>query len=114
MMGSDPTIGRSPEFLATGVRPHQARARRAESDASGTAKADRHLIAIDDDRHSATTLAETEHPLQIECVFLDVDVLERDMPPLTILTGGLRVGSSVLAEDRDHGAIVTLVPLHGV
>jgi hypothetical protein len=102
-------------FWRPGSDPNkQARARRAESDASGTAKADRHLIAIDDDRYSAATLAETEHPLQIECVFLDVDVLERDMPPLTILTGGLRVGSSVLAEDRDHGAIVTLAPLHGV
>jgi hypothetical protein len=106
MRGSDPTIGPCPELLATGVRPHQARTRRAESDASGAAKANRDLIAVDNDRHGAATLAVAEHPLQIGGALLDVDVFELHVPPLKILPGGLRVGSSVLAEDGDHGAIV--------
>jgi hypothetical protein len=76
------------------------------SDPSGAAEADRDLVAVDDYRHRAAAVAEAEHPLQFRRVLLDVDVFERDMPPIEVLPGGLRVGSSVLAEDRDHPAIV--------
>lgn len=43
-----------------------------------------------------------EHALEFRGMFLDVEVLERDLPPLVVVTGGLRVGSGVLAEDVDH------------
>jgi hypothetical protein len=76
------------------------------SDPSGPAESDRHPIVVDDDRHGATALAVAQHALEFGRVFLDVDVLERDMPPLIVVTGGLRVGSSVLAKDVDHGLIV--------
>jgi putative transposase len=35
------------------------------------------------------------------------------MPPLIVVTGGLRVGSGVFAEDVDHALIVTAVRLRG-
>jgi hypothetical protein len=47
-----------------------------------------------------------EHPREIGRILLDVDVLERDVPPLIVVTGGLRVGSGILAEDVNHLAIV--------
>jgi hypothetical protein len=84
----------------------EASARDASSDASSSAESDRHPIVVDDDGHGAAALAVAEHALELRGVFLDVDVLERDMPPLIVVTGGLRVGSSVLAEDVDHALIV--------
>ena len=74
---------------------------------SRAAEADRHIpIVLDDDGNPALTLAVRQHPVEIGLVLLDVDVLERDVPPLIVVTGGLRVGSGVLAEDVDHGSIV--------
>jgi hypothetical protein len=83
------------------VRPHGARL----SDASGAAESDRHAVVLDDHRHRASPLAELEHALQIGRVPLDVDVFERNVPPLIVGPGGLRVGSGVLAEDVDHGQL---------
>src|ERR1051325_6582005 len=79
-------------------------------DSSGAAKTDRDLVPVDDDRDGAPPLAELEHPLQLRGVLLDVDVGELDMPPCIVVTGGLRVGSGVLAEDLDHPSIVRLPP----
>jgi hypothetical protein len=46
-----------------------------------------------------------EHARERRGVLLDVEVFERDMPPLKVVTGGLRVGSGVFAEDEDHEAL---------
>jgi hypothetical protein len=73
-------------------------------DTSGAAKPDGHLPLVHDDRNGATAVAEAEHPLELGGIFLDVDVFDRDMPPLVIVTGGLRVGSGVLAENVDHAS----------
>ena len=62
--------------------------RRRSSDPSGAAETDGHLIAVDDDRHRATAAAVAKHACQFSRVLLDVDVLERDMPPDVVLTGG--------------------------
>ena len=88
--------------------PHidRARARRAISDASCAAEPDRHLVAFDDHGHRSTAFAITEHPLQLLRILLDVDVFKVDVPPLIVGPGGLRVRSSVLAEDRDHLSIL--------
>lgn len=80
----------------------ECRSHGAALDASGAAEADGHLLPVHNHRNGAAALAEAEHPFKFHGVLLDVDVLERDMPPLVIITGGLRVGSSVLAEDVDH------------
>ena len=77
-------------------------------DASSAAKSDRHLIAVNNHRNRASALAESQHALQLRRVLLDVDVLERDLPPLKVVTGGLRIGSGVFAEDEDHEANSTL------
>src|SRR5213592_648691 len=71
-------------------------------DTSGAAKPDGHVSLVHDDGHGATTVAETEHPLELAGTLLDVDVFDLDMPPLVVVTGGLRVGSGVLAENVDH------------
>jgi hypothetical protein len=86
---------------------HRQGRRRRPSDASGAAESDRHGAAVVDDHgNRATPFAVTEHPLQLRRIFLDVDVLERHVPPLMVLPGGLRVRSRVLAEDVDHASIV--------
>ena len=78
----------------------------AALDASGAAEADRHLIAVHNHRHGAAPVAEPQHALELGRTLLDVDVLERNMPPLKVVTGGLRVRSGVFAEDVDHRVIV--------
>jgi hypothetical protein len=83
------------------------RSDRARLDASGAAEADRDLLVLDDHRHGAAPVAVAEHPLKLRRVLLDVDVLERDMPPLIVVTGGLRVRSGVFAEDVNHPVIVS-------
>jgi hypothetical protein len=85
----------------------------ARSDPSGAAEADGHLIAVDDHRHGPTAVAEGQHALQFGRVALDVDVLERNLPPGKILTGGLRIRSSVLAEDVNHPSILRVERLGG-
>jgi hypothetical protein len=77
----------------------------AESDASGASEADRHLVVVHDDRHRAASLAMHEHAREGRGVLLDVEILERDMPPLEVVTGGLRIRSGVFAEDEDHAAL---------
>jgi len=80
------------------------RARRSWLDpSSASAEPDDHLVAVDDDRHVALAFAVLQHSLEACRVLLDVDVLERDSPPLIIVTGGLGVGSTVFAENQDHG-----------
>src|SRR6266487_1676354 len=71
-------------------------------DTSGAAKPDGHVSLVHDDGYGATTVAEAEHPLELAGTLLDVDVFDLDMPPLVVVTGGLRVGSGVLAENVDH------------
>lgn len=78
----------------------------AALDPSGAAEADGHLIVVDDHRHRAATLAVDEHAREGRLVLLDVEILERYVPPLKVVTGGLRIRSGVLAEDEDHGGIV--------
>lgn len=79
---------------------------RGALDASSAAEADGHLVVLDDHRHRASSLAEAEHALELLRVLFDVDVFKRHMPPLIVVTGGLRVGSGVFAEDVDHAPIV--------
>jgi hypothetical protein len=50
-----------------------------------------------------TAFAVAEHALERCRILLDVQILDRDVPPIKVFTGGLRVGSSVLAEDQDLG-----------
>jgi hypothetical protein len=82
----------------------------ARSHASGAAEPDGHLIAVDNHRHGAAPVAEGQHALQVGRVAFDVDVLERNLPPAKILTGGLRIRSSVLAEDVHHPSILRVDP----
>src|SRR5262249_30118770 len=79
---------------------------RPRLDASRAAEADRHGAVVHDHRNGASALGEAEHALELRRILLDVDVLERHVPPLTILPGGLRIRSSVLAKNRDHPPIV--------
>ena len=81
-------------------------------DASRAAETDRHLIAVDDHRHGTAPAAVPQHALEPRRALLDVDVLERNVPPLKVVTGGLCVGSSVFAKDVDHGDIVGRHRLH--
>ena len=73
---------------------------------SGAAEADGHLAVVDYDRHRAAPLAVHEHARERRRVLLDVEILERYVPPLKVVTGGLRIRSGVFAEDEDHGRIV--------
>ena len=75
---------------------------------SGPAKPDRHLLAVDDHRDRPASLAVAEHPLERGRVLLDVEILDRDLPPRVIVPGGSRVRSRVLAEDVDHVCDSTL------
>jgi hypothetical protein len=77
----------------------------ARLDASGAAEADRDLIAVNDHRHCAAPVAVHQHAREGRGVLLDVEVLERNMPPLKVVTGGLRIRSGVFAEDGDHAAL---------
>jgi hypothetical protein len=45
-----------------------------------------------------------EHARELRTVPLDVHVLERNVPPFILLTGGEGVGSRVLPENVHHGA----------
>jgi len=78
----------------------------AASDASRPAKSDGHAAILDDDRHIAVAEAVLQHPLQRRGVLLDVEILEHDVPPLEVCTGGLCVRSGVLAEDLNHSVIL--------
>jgi hypothetical protein len=86
---------------------HDVRSHGARLDPSSAAETDCDLVVLDDHRHGATPVGVAEHPLKLRRVLLDVDVLERDMPPLIVVTGGLRVRSGVFAEDVNHPAIVS-------
>jgi hypothetical protein len=88
------------------IKGFRASSRDAELHPSGAAEPDRHLLAVDDHRHRAPSLAVGQHALQLRRVLFDVDVLERNMPPIKIFPGGLCVGSGVFAEDVDHVPIV--------
>jgi hypothetical protein len=78
----------------------------ARLNASGAAEADGDLIAVNDHRHRSASAAVNEHARKGRGVLLDVEVLERNVPPLKIVTGGLRIRSGVFAEDGDHAAIL--------
>jgi hypothetical protein len=83
-------------------------AARAASYTSSTAEADRHRSVLDDDGHATLAFSELQHPFEIGCVLLDLEVFERNVPPGVILTGGFRVRSRVFTEDQDrHAAIVS-------
>jgi hypothetical protein len=82
-------------------------AARAASDSSRAAEADGHGAVLDDDRDAPLALRHLKHPLEVGRVLLDVEILERDVPPGVVLTGGFRVGSRILAEDQ-HGHVAIL------
>lgn len=92
------------------IAPKLSRARPGpeRSDASGAAESDRHRAVFDDHRDCPAALAELEHPRKLRRVLLDVDVSELDMPPCEVVTGGLGVGSRILAEDLYHPSILKL------
>jgi hypothetical protein len=69
--------------------------------ASSTAEADRHFTVVDNHGNEPFPARVLEHLLERGRVLLDVEVLNRNVPLLIILTGGLRVGSRVFAEDHD-------------
>ena len=69
-------------------------------DPSGPTETDRHLSALEDDRHFPAS-RERDHPLELFLVGLDVDVDERNLALRVVLTGRGRVGSGVLAENLD-------------
>jgi hypothetical protein len=72
-------------------------------DASRPAEADRDgAVLVENHRHGAAAGGVGQHPRELGGPFLDVDVVDRDVPPLIVCPGGLRVRSGVLAEDRDH------------
>ena len=77
----------------------------ARLDASGAAEADGDLVAVNDHGHRAASVAVNKHARKGRGVLLHVEVLERNMPPLKIVTGGLRIRSGVFAEDGDHAAL---------
>ena len=79
----------------------------AGSDASRAAEADRDLLAVHDHWHLTAPLRELEHALELLAILLDVDVFDVDLAPGVILTGRLRVGSGVFAEDEDHSSDIT-------
>jgi hypothetical protein len=81
----------------------------ARLDASGAAEADRDLVAVNDHRYRAAPVAVHEHARESCSVLLDVEVLERNLPPLKVVTGGLRVRSGVFAEDENHVSILLRV-----
>ena len=58
------------------------------SDPSRAAKADGDALVFDDHRDRAASMAVGQHARERGGVFLDVEVLERNMPPGKILTGG--------------------------
>jgi len=77
----------------------------ARLDASSAAEADGDLVAVNDHGHRAASVAVHEHARKGRGVLLDVEVLERNVPPLKIVTGGQRIRSGVFAEDVDHAAL---------
>ncbi len=71
------------------------------SDPSIAAVPDRHLPVVDDDWHVPPAAARLEHPREVTGALLDVHVVDR-VPLLRVRRPGVaRVGSGVLAEDRD-------------
>jgi hypothetical protein len=79
----------------------------AKSDPSSPAEADRDLVPVDDDRDFAPPMREPEHALELLTILLHVDVFDADLAPGVILTGRLRIGSGVFAEDEHHEPILT-------
>jgi hypothetical protein len=83
-------------------RPHGPR-----SDTSRAAETNRHGAVLDDDRDAALAFRELKHPFEVRRGLLDLEILERNVPPGVVLTGGFRVGSGVLPEDEHwHVAIL--------
>jgi hypothetical protein len=76
------------------------------SDASSATETHRHFAVFDNHGNRTAAVAEAEHALEPDRVFLDIDVFDVDMPPLVVVTGGLRVGSRVLSEDVHHSPIL--------
>src|SRR3982751_5295046 len=48
------------------------------------------------------SLAVAKHPLERRRILLDVEILDRHLPPRVVVPGGSRIRSGVLAEDIDH------------
>src|SRR6476620_4134835 len=80
--------------------------RRSRLNPSGPAEPDRHLLAVDDHRHRAASLAVREHPLERRRVLLDVEILDCHLPPRVIVPGGSRIRSGVFPEDVDHAPLI--------
>ena len=98
--------------VALGMRRMCLRSNRAPSNASGAAEADRDRAIVGQNHgHRTAALAQAEHPLARGRVLLDVEVLERDVPPIKVFTGGLCVGSRVFPEDDRHLSIVPVTHL---
>ena len=77
-------------------------------DASRAAEADRDgAVLVENHRHGALAAGVRQHPRELSGLLLDVDVVDRDVPPLIVCPGGLRVRSTVFAEDRHHAGDCT-------
>src|SRR6266496_640748 len=61
---------------------------------------DRDFAPFDDDRYASAT-GDADHPIELPCVALDVDVGKGDFSTRVVLTGRSRVGSGVLSENLD-------------
>jgi len=75
-------------------------------DPSSTTEADRDLLSVHDHRHFTAPLRQLEHALELLAVLLHIEVLEVNLAPGVFLTGRLRVGSGIFAEDDDHQAMI--------
>ena len=62
--------------------------RRTRLDPSRAPETDRHLAVFDDDGHLPASARGGEHLLEAGGILLDVNVTNRDLPLLVILTGG--------------------------
>jgi hypothetical protein len=106
------SVSRVGGFVARAAEAEKEFPRRAPrpgaSDASGAAESDDDLSAVDDDR-DAPAAGEVDHALELDRIFLNVDVSEGDLALRVVLTGRGRVGSGVLAEDLD----AALLQSHG-
>ena len=70
--------------------------------ASGPSEPDQHLPIVDDDGHAPLPPRMLEHKLQVHVVLLHVDVPKIHLALGVVLTGRLRIGSTIFPKDQHH------------